>query len=196
MFQVTTSKPPIKSTGNWRVSVDRNARGWLSVSGHGVQSRRRGNGNFARAMIGDVVDLYMKGVGYGMNRKIILGSYFGVLIIIAIIVVILYLIERENSMPVLSDDFQDIIYELTLEEMELTEEQYQLLRDSLLHVDHMNAIRRRNAWLILDEIKEIEFVENRCPGRSNVGDATWILDVFGVGEIKELSTIRVMQKST
>jgi len=122
------------------------------------------------------------------NRLIVV-----ILVISAVVIGVFYLIESADPFPELSDEFQDTIHQLTLEEMGLTGEQYQLLRDSLPHVDQMNAVRRRNAWMILNEMREIEFVENECPGQSNVGFATWILDIFGLGEIKEIFTVRILE---
>jgi len=130
------------------------------------------------------------------NRKIILGIFIGVFIISIVIVGTLYL--REGySLPEISDDYQVTIYELTLEEMGLTEEQYQLLRDSIrsASLEQMNAIERRNAWLMLDAMAEIEFVENRSPGESGVGLATRYLELLGVGEIKELAVVDIWQQN-
>jgi len=135
-----------------------------------------------------------EGVGHGMNnRKIILG--IGVLFIVMIVMGVFHLREKEGSMPDTNGNYQVTIYELTLEEMGLSEDQYQLLRNSLLHVDHMNTIRRRNAWLMLDAMAEIEFVENRSPGESGVGLATRLLELLNVGEIKELTVVDIWQQN-
>ena len=87
------------------------------------------------------------------------------------------------------------VYKLTLEEMGLTEEQYQLLRDSIMpeSLEQMSATERRNAWLILDAMAEIEFIESATQGQSPVSFATWVLDLLGVGEIKELTVVRVSE---
>jgi len=129
------------------------------------------------------------------NRKIILGIFIGFFFIGMIVIGVFHLREKEDSMPEISDDYQATIYELTLEEMGLTEEQYQLLRDSILHkeLEQMNAIERRNAWLILNAMAEIEFVESATQGQSPVSFAAWILDLLGVGEIKELTVVRLSQ---
>jgi len=139
----------------------------------------------------------MKGVGHGMNRrKVILVIFIGVLFIGAIAIGVFNLRETEDLMTMENGDYQVTIYDLTLEEMGLTEEQFQLLRDSILHIDHMNAARRRNAWLMLDAMAEIEFVENRSSGESAVGRATGVLDVLGVGEIQELTVVRVLEEES
>jgi len=138
----------------------------------------------------------MKGVDHSIiNRKLILGIFVSVLFIGMVVMGVFHLREREGSMPETNGNYQVTIYELTLEEMGLTEEQYQMLRNSLLHVDHMNTIRRRNAWLILDTMVEIEFVENRSPGESGVGLATRFLELVGVGEIKELTVVDIWQQN-
>ena len=75
----------------------------------------------------------------------------------------------------------------------VTEEQYQLLRDSILSdsLEQMNEIRRRNAWLMLDAMAEIGFVENTYPGESGVSLATAILEMLEVGEIKEVTSAQI-----
>ena len=75
----------------------------------------------------------------------------------------------------------------------LTEEQYQLLVDSMLRgeFEQMSDINRRNAWLMLDLMREVEFVENRYPGESGVSLATWILELLNIGEIQELEFVRI-----
>jgi len=102
---------------------------------------------------------------------------------------------EDNLIPEPSDDYEVTIYDLTLEEMGLTEIQYQLLRDSIraTSLEQMNATRRRNAWLMLDMMVEIEFVETGYPGQSRVGYATGILDLLDVGEIREITPIRVVR---
>ena len=76
-----------------------------------------------------------------------------------------------------------------LREDGLTERQYQWLLESTITgiLDEMNDIEIRNAWLILDNFNRIGFVENTAPGQSSVTHATWILDMLGIGEIKDLS---------
>ena len=130
------------------------------------------------------------------RRKVILGMFIGMLMISAGIIGVLYLRGGEdNLIPEPSDDYEVTIYDLTLEEMGLTEKQYQLLVDSIMPeaLEQMNAIRRRNAWLMLDFMTEIEFVDGSPPGHSRVGFATWILDVLDVGEIREITPVRVIR---
>jgi len=75
----------------------------------------------------------------------------------------------------------------------LTEEQYQFLTNSLIQweLDHLGSIRRRNAWLMLDAMREFEFVEDAPRGQSRVGFATGILELLNVGEIEELNVVRL-----
>jgi len=84
------------------------------------------------------------------------------------------------------------------DEMTLDEVQYQLLKDSIrnVEIEEMSSVRRRNAWLILDKMKEIKFVENTYPGESWVAHATWILDLLDVGQITELFVVRVNQNNS
>jgi len=129
------------------------------------------------------------------SKKIILGILIFVLIISAVVISNLYLRESKDYLLDTSDNYEVTIYDLTLEEMGLTDEQYQLLVDSILpeSLEQMSVIRRRNAWLILDMMVEIDFVESTAPGQSRVGYATWILDVLGVGEIEELDIALLSQ---
>jgi len=118
------------------------------------------------------------------RNKMILVVLISVLVIGTAIVSAFHLIDGGDGMM------------LTEEEgIELTAEQYQLLRDSILHVEleDMCNIERRNAWLILDAMAEIGFVENRSPSESGVSRATWILDMLGVGIIQELTVVRVSE---
>ena len=100
------------------------------------------------------------------------------------------LTDEENSMP--ETDGGD---EMALTEEDvtlLTEEQYQLLTDSILPgaFEEMSNVERRNAWLMLDAMAEVEFFESN-PSQSGVGRATWILGMLSVGEIQELTVVRV-----
>ena len=81
------------------------------------------------------------------------------------------------------------------EEIALTAEQYQLLRDSIrpIALEDMCNIERRNAWLILDAMAEANFVESAPQGQSPVSRATWILDMLGVGVIQDISAVRVSE---
>ena len=73
----------------------------------------------------------------------------------------------------------------------MTEEQYKLLHESILPIEfeQMSQTERRNAWLFLSTMAEMNFVENRAPGESGVSLATWILDLLGVGEISEFVVV-------
>ena len=121
------------------------------------------------------------------NRmKIILGVLIFVAVTVIIVVGTFHLMEREDSATVLNAN----------EDISLTEEQYQLLVDSILpgSLGQMNDIELQNAWLILNLMAEIEFVENRYPGESGVSLATWILDMLDVGRIKEVTISDVLQE--
>ena len=115
------------------------------------------------------------------------------LIINVVVISNLYSRESKDYLSETSDDYEVTIYDLTLEEMGLTEEQYQLLVDSILpeSLEQMNVIRRRNAWLILDTMAEIEFLENAAQGQSPVSYAAGILDLLNVGEITNITVVQV-----
>lgn len=128
------------------------------------------------------------------RKKITLGILIGVLFIGAVVFGVFHLIDREE------DDMAEVNGgdEMVLPEDDatpLTEEQSQFLRDSISDSDYMSNVSRRNAWLILDAMAEIEFVENRYPGESGVGVVTLILGLLGVGEIEELTIVRVWQQN-
>jgi hypothetical protein len=127
------------------------------------------------------------------RNKIILVILICVLIISIGVIAAFRLIDGQDSIG--EDSPPSMSVENGGAELELTEEQYQLLKDSILHeeIEEMSDIRRINAWFILNAMREIEFVENRSPGESGVGSATWILDLLGVGEITELSVVRVTE---
>ena len=142
----------------------------------------------------------MKGVGHGMkSNKIILVILISVLFISAMVMGAFYLIDREEAVSVenggdemaLTEEQYPISLENGRDEMTLTEQQYQLLEDSILltELEDMSNIRRRNAWIFLNAMAEIGFVEGRYPGQSSVSRATWVLDVLGVGEIQELEIV-------
>ena len=73
----------------------------------------------------------------------------------------------------------------------LTEEQYQFLTSSILRgvFEELGAVERRNAWLILDAMREVGFIEPTQPGQSRAGSASWILGMLGIGEIQELTVV-------
>ena len=77
------------------------------------------------------------------------------------------------------------------EVVELTEEQYQLLKDNILYstLEEMNYIRQKNSWLIITEMLRVGFVENVYPGESNVGTATRIFEVLDVGIFNSIEII-------
>jgi len=125
------------------------------------------------------------------RNKIILVISLCVLIISVGVVVFSYLTDQEKSMSVANGEDEMMFSEVG--EIELTEEQYQLLQDSLLHnsLEEMSSIERKNAWLILNVMDEIEFIENRYPGESGVDIAVWTLELLGVGEIREIDFVRI-----
>ena len=116
----------------------------------------------------------------GMKRyKITLLS--GLLIGAVVMGAFLFIDREENSVSLINGGA----------EMRLTEEQYQLLESSINSesFEQMNDIKRKNAWLFLNAMAEIGFVEGRYPGQSRVGLATRILELLGVGEIQELEIV-------
>ena len=139
------------------------------------------------------------------RNKLILGIFISLLFIGAVVLGVVKVIDREDSVPVTNNGEAVLTEEsipetnggdeMTLEEMGLTEEQYQLLKDSIIpaSLEQMNAMRRRNAWLMLNAMVEVDFVENTYPGESGVGLAAWILSLLDVGEIEELTDTRVSQ---
>jgi len=127
------------------------------------------------------------------NKKIILGISIFALIISAVVINNLYSRESKDYLPEVSDDYEVTIYDLTLEEIGLSEEQYQLLVDSIMpeSLEQMNAVERRNAWLLLDAMVGIEFTESAPQGQSPINYATWILDVLDMGEIRNITIVRI-----
>ena len=105
------------------------------------------------------------------NKKILIIILICVLIIILSALSIFYLIRGIRP-----SKESDII---------LTDEQYQLVRDSVFHMEfeEMNNVQIRNAWQLLMAMEEIGFVENRQPGQSGVAGATRILDALGIEEV-------------
>ena len=103
---------------------------------------------------------------------------------IAIGASIVYLITRTDN------DVPPVYIEATVP---VTEEQYQFLREEIIswELENLNSIRRRNAWLILDTIASTNFSENTLPGQSRVGFATRILEMLDIGEIQELTVVRL-----
>jgi len=75
--------------------------------------------------------------------------------------------------------------------MGLTREQHQLLVNSILPVslESMNEVEVKNAFTILDAMREIGFVENRSPGESGVSLTTWILEMLELGEIRDFAIV-------
>ena len=145
------------------------------------------------------------------RNKLILGIFIGVLFICAVVLGAINLINREDSVPVTNDGNETVITEESIPETNggdemilpeeevtpLTEEQYQQLKDSIRpeSFDYMNSIMRRNAWLLLDTMAEVEFVENRNPGESAVSGASWILEQLGVGEIEKLTVVDIWHQN-
>ena len=119
------------------------------------------------------------------NKKLILIiSVIGLFVIgIAIGAGVVYLMTRTDS------DISPPIY--VEARVPVTEEQYQILRASILQIDDMNNIRRRNAWLMLEAMQEVEFIENVGQGQSRVGFATRIFELWEIGEIDELVVVRI-----
>jgi hypothetical protein len=128
----------------------------------------------------------MKGIGHGIKHNkitvviLISGLFSG-----AVVIGAFHFIDREDSVSL--ENVED--------EVTLTEEEYQLLQDSIrpAALEQMCNIERRNTYLILNAMADIAFTENRAQGQSNVGFATRILDLLGVGEIKEITPLRIDQ---
>ena len=94
-----------------------------------------------------------------------------------------------------------VVYLITIEtsdtnEIGLTAEQYQLLTISIMqsHLEELGNVEIRNAWKILDAMREVDFVENTYQGESGAAHATWILDMLGIGEIQELTVIEIQER--
>jgi hypothetical protein len=131
------------------------------------------------------------------RNKIIVVLLISVLFIGAVVIGAFHFIDREDSVSLENIEDEMILTEDPVplpnveDEVILTEEEYQLLEDSIIpeSLEQMNDIERRNAYLILDAMAEIDFVENRAQGQSGVGFATRILDLLGVGEIQALEIV-------
>jgi len=101
-----------------------------------------------------------------------------------------YLLGRQDYVPP-SEPTPSAPTENGGNDMELTQEQYQLVKDSILPVsfDDMNAVERKNAWIILNAMREIGFIENRSQGESGVSVATWILEMLDLGAISDFTIV-------
>jgi len=94
-----------------------------------------------------------------------------------------------------------VVYLMTIEtngddKTGLTAEHYRLLTVSIMqsHLEDMSSVELTNAWLILDAMREVDFVENKQPGQSAVTHATWILDMLGIGEIQKITVIEIQER--
>jgi len=118
------------------------------------------------------------------NKKTVVIILICVLVISLGIAGILYLM-NDRSYNTLENG-ED---EMTL----LTEEQNQLLKDSIFHgqFEQMNEIERKSAWLILNAMAEINFIENTYPGESGVANAVRVLGLLGIETIEEITIVRV-----
>jgi len=128
----------------------------------------------------------MKGVGLGMSkRKIVLVALLSALLIGIGIIVFLQLIDD-------SDDFLAVV-RIDVD-VPLNDEQNQLLTESILPgvLTEMNDIQDLNSWLMLEIMRQVDFVEGRTQGQSGVGLATLILYLLELGEFKEIAAVRVI----
>ena len=123
------------------------------------------------------------------KKKMIFLILIYVLVIGASIISAIYLADQRDSIREISGGYEGVM--AGMYEIELTVEQYQLVQDSILNTEDMDEIRLRNAWLILDMITEVEFVETSPPGQSGVGLATWILEMLDVGAIQEITFVGI-----
>ena len=124
------------------------------------------------------------------RNKIILMVLISILIISIGVVAVLYLIDDKGSMSVMNGGEEIMLAE---EGIGLTEEQYQSLKNSIRSFDQMSNVERKNAWMILNLMDEIGFIENRSPGESGVGRATGILEMLDIGVIQEIEFVRIDQ---
>ena len=77
-------------------------------------------------------------------------------------------------------------------EMLLTEEQQQFLKESILEIEfeEMNNAQRKSAWMLLNAMAEVNFVERANTGESGVFYAMWILGMLGIELIQEIEIVR------
>ena len=78
-------------------------------------------------------------------------------------------------------------------EITINEEQYRLLRESLLsrEVRMMNNFERRNAWKLLNAMENAGFVENVYPRSSAAALAVEKLRLLGIDVIEEIDNVRI-----
>ena len=108
--------------------------------------------------------------------------------IISIVVLGVFQLKNERAHTALTNGGDEV--KLSEEERE-----YQLLRESILPetLEQMDSVGRRNAWLILNAMREVDFVENTVPGQSGISVVIGFLDLLDIGEIKETTVIRTEQ---
>ncbi|MCL2354676.1 MAG: hypothetical protein FWC68_02110 [Oscillospiraceae bacterium] len=125
-----------------------------------------------------------------MNRKMFLIVLICIIIISVGIVVAFYLINEEEVMP-LEDRRKSEKLINDEDEMLLTEEQQQLLKDSILQelFEEMNNRQRKSAWMLLNAMDEVDFVEHTHPGESGVFNVMWILGMLGIELIGEIEIV-------
>jgi len=128
------------------------------------------------------------------NKKVILVILICLVIISLGVVGAFYLINEENGMAP-ARERGEITLEREGDEVLLTEEQYQLVKDSITQrqFERMSDIERKSTWLLLNAMSEIDFVENAQPGESLAATAVIILGVLGVEAIEEITIIEVAE---
>ena len=118
----------------------------------------------------------MKGVCRGMNKN-------RIILIIALLVISIFLVYHlpMRTTPIRDDG--------------LTVTEYKLLTESIMesHIEEMNSVERRNAWMILYTMQDIGFVESGTQGQSRVSSFAWILEMLGFGELQEVVAVRYQQ---
>ena len=124
-----------------------------------------------------------------ITKKIILIILTCILVISVSVVVFLFVINGRNFTTMINGENKIELVE------ELTEEQYQLLKDSIFYgaLEEMNKVERRNAWMFLNAMREKEFAESRYPGESGVSMLVEVLDLLDIGAIEKLMIVRLEQ---
>ena len=118
------------------------------------------------------------------DKKVVLAILLGVVIIGFSVIIISQLTERSGYLAVVRINT----------EIPLDDEQNQLLTDSILpsQLMELDEIEYRNAWLLLEAMRQIGFEEGRPAGQSGVALAARILYLLELGGFREVAVVQVI----
>ncbi|MCL2383766.1 MAG: hypothetical protein FWC79_06545 [Oscillospiraceae bacterium] len=124
------------------------------------------------------------------SRKMFLILLISIILIsIGIVVALCLLNEKEGVLVQDRKESEQLIHDEG--PMLLNEEQQEFLKSSILEIEfeEMNNAQRKSAWMLLNAMAEINFVENRQPGESGISYMMWILRMLGIELFEEIEII-------